>query len=90
MSDREQDRVLAVVAAIRQLPAGTARLVAQELAAAAQGEWLLVEEAAGIARVSQNTVRWWTQTRKLPASRAGRRLRIRRADLERFLQGGAS
>jgi excisionase family DNA binding protein len=89
MGANDSDAVRAVVAAIRRLPTEAARAVAEELAAAVQSEWLLVEEAAAIARVSRNTVRWWTQTRRLRSSRAGRRVRIRRTDLSSFLENGS-
>jgi excisionase family DNA binding protein len=46
---------------------------------------LLVEEVAREMRVPVTTVRWWIRTGKLPASRPGRRLVVRRSDLEALL-----
>ena len=89
MGAPEADPLGAVVAAIRRLPADAARQLAQELSAAAASEWLLTEDAAAIARVSPSTIRWWVQTGQVSAKRAGRRLRIRRVDLDNFLSGGA-
>src|SRR5580658_1107938 len=48
-------------------------------------ELLLVEEVAREMRVPVATVRWWVRTGKLPASRPGRRLLVRRSDIERLL-----
>ena len=46
---------------------------------------LLVEEVAREVRAPVETIRWWIRTGKLPASKPGRRLLIRRSDLQRLL-----
>jgi excisionase family DNA binding protein len=48
-------------------------------------EMLLVEEVARATRTSEATVRWWIRTGKLPASKPGKRLLIRRSELEALL-----
>jgi excisionase family DNA binding protein len=48
-------------------------------------ELLFVEEVAREVRAPVETVRWWIRTGKLPASKPGRRLLIRRSDLLRLL-----
>ena len=50
-------------------------------------EYLLLEEAAEIARTTVPTVRFWIQMGKLRARRPGRRVLIRRRDLLAFLDG---
>lgn len=47
--------------------------------------YLLIPEAATVARVSVHTVRTWIRTGKLRSSRPGRRRLILRSDLEHFL-----
>lgn len=49
--------------------------------------FLLVDEAAVIARTTVATIRWWVQVGKLPATKPGRRVLIRRDILIRFLDG---
>ena len=53
-------------------------------------DYLLIGEAAEIARASIPTVRYWIQTRRLRARRPGRRVLIRRSDLLAFLDGAAA
>lgn len=53
-----------------------------------QSEMLTVAEAAKIARVSASTVRNWIADGHLIARRyVGRLIRIRRSDLENFIEG---
>lgn len=52
------------------------------------GDLLLLDEAAAIARVSIETVRYWVKRGKLVSIRPGRRRLIRRQDLEAFLSPG--
>jgi excisionase family DNA binding protein len=53
-----------------------------------QLKYLTPQEAADRCGVSEKTVRTWVQRGKLPASRAGRLLRIDRRDLEDYLASG--
>ncbi len=50
-------------------------------------DYLLLPEAAARARVSVATVRYWRSQGRLPALRPGKRVLIRRSDLEKFLAG---
>src|SRR5688572_22640394 len=47
------------------------------------GEWMTVDQAARELQVSDKTIRRWVAAGELPASRHGRTIRIRRADLIR-------
>ncbi len=47
--------------------------------------FLTVAEVAELLKLNQQTVRNWIAQGKLPALRVGRRVRIRRSDLERVL-----
>lgn len=47
--------------------------------------FLTVAEVAEILKLNQQTVRNWIDQGSLPALRVGRRVRIRRSDLERLL-----
>jgi excisionase family DNA binding protein len=51
-------------------------------------KFLTPQEAAEHCGVSEKTVRTWVQRGKLPASRAGRLLRIDRRDIEDYLTSG--
>jgi excisionase family DNA binding protein len=51
-------------------------------------ECLSVKEAAVFAHVNPGTIRRWVDARELHALRAGRVYRIRRSDLDAFLQDG--
>jgi excisionase family DNA binding protein len=51
----------------------------------APAEWLKIGEAARHAGVADDTVRDWIQRGDLPEYRAGRHLRVRRDELDRFL-----
>jgi excisionase family DNA binding protein len=52
------------------------------------GEFLTVAEVAELLKLNQQTVRNWIDQGSLPAMKVGRRVRIRRADLERMLEQG--
>lgn len=58
----------------------------------AEGEqtdpFLTVAEVAELLKLNQQTVRNWIDQGSLPAVRVGRRVRIRRADLDRILDAG--
>jgi excisionase family DNA binding protein len=48
--------------------------------------FLTVAEVAEMLKLNQQTVRNWIDQGRLPALRVGRRVRIRRSDLERVLE----
>ncbi len=48
--------------------------------------YLTVAEVAGMLKLNQQTVRNWIDQGSLPALRVGRRVRIRRSDLDRVLE----
>jgi excisionase family DNA binding protein len=52
-------------------------------------EFLTVAEVAELLKLNQQTVRNWIDQGSLPALKVGRRVRIRRSDLERVLDDGA-
>jgi len=60
------------------------------MAEAQQGgeEYLTVAEVAELLKLNQQTVRNWIDQGSMPAIRIGRRVRIRRSDLERVLAQG--
>jgi 6-phosphofructokinase 1 len=49
-------------------------------------DWMTKDEAAEYAKVSPRTIQRWISSHALPSARRGRVLRIRRADLDKFLQ----
>lgn len=51
--------------------------------------FLTVAEVAELLKLNQQTVRNWIDQGSLPALKVGRRVRIRRSDLERVLDAGA-
>ena len=51
-------------------------------------EFLTVAEVAEMLKLNQQTIRNWIDQGSLPALRVGRRVRIRRSDLERVLEEG--
>jgi excisionase family DNA binding protein len=51
-------------------------------------EFLTVAEVAELLKLNQQTVRNWIDAGSLPAVKVGRRVRIRRSDLERKLEEG--
>jgi excisionase family DNA binding protein len=53
-------------------------------------EFLTVAEVATMLKLNQQTVRNWIDQGSLPALRVGRRVRIRRSDLDRKLEEGAT
>lgn len=57
------------------------------IAGRAVGDVLSTDQAADLANVTPKTIRTWVETGALPASRRGRRLAIRRADLDAYLSG---
>ena len=50
--------------------------------------FLTVAEVAELLKVNQQTVRNWIDHERLPAVRVGRRVRIKRSDLDRILETG--
>jgi excisionase family DNA binding protein len=52
--------------------------------------FLTVAEVAELLKLNQQTVRNWIDQGSLPALRVGRRVRIRRSDLERLLEEGST
>jgi excisionase family DNA binding protein len=50
--------------------------------------YLTVAEVADLLRLNQQTVRNWIDAGSLPALRVGRRVRIKRSDLNRILESG--
>ena len=52
--------------------------------------FLTVAEVAELLKLNQQTVRNWIDQGSLPALRVGRRVRIRRADLEQMLERGST
>ena len=50
--------------------------------------YLTVAEVAATLKLNQQTVRNWIDAGSLPAIRVGRRVRIKRSDLDRILQNG--
>src|SRR5437588_8535293 len=52
--------------------------------------FLTVAEVASMLKLNQQTVRNWIDQGSLPALRVGRRVRIRRSDLERLLEEGST
>lgn len=55
-----------------------------------EDSFLTVAEVAGMLKLNQQTVRNWIDQGSLPALRVGRRVRIRRSDLERLLERGST
>lgn len=53
-----------------------------------EDSFLTVAEVAELLKLNQQTVRNWIDQGSLPAVRVGRRVRIRRADLDRILAEG--
>lgn len=61
-------------------------IVREELARARGAvEYLTIQQAAEVAGVHHATVRAWIKERTLPAVRAGRRVRIKRSELDALL-----
>jgi excisionase family DNA binding protein len=53
-----------------------------------EDSFLTVAEVAELLKLNQQTVRNWIDAGSLPAIRVGRRVRIKRADLDRILENG--
>jgi excisionase family DNA binding protein len=53
-----------------------------------EDSFLTVADVAEMLKLNQQTVRNWIDQGSLPALRVGRRVRIRRSDLERLLEEG--
>jgi excisionase family DNA binding protein len=53
-----------------------------------EDSFLTVAEVAEMLKLNQQTVRNWIDQGSLPALRVGRRVRIRRSDLDRLLEEG--
>ena len=51
----------------------------------ADEDFLTVNDVAELLQLNQQTVRNWIDAGKLPAVRAGRRVRVRRTDLEQLI-----
>lgn len=51
-------------------------------------EFLTVAEVAELLKLNQQTIRNWIDQGSLPALRIGRRVRIKRSDLDRMLEEG--
>jgi excisionase family DNA binding protein len=62
------------------------RSLGPQTAAPDADDVMTVDEAARVARVSTKAVRRWISERKLVALRAGRAVRVRRSDLNRFMR----
>ena len=54
-----------------------------------EDSFFTVAEVAEMLKLNQQTVRNWIDQGSLPAVRVGRRVRIRRADLDRILEQGS-
>ena len=49
-------------------------------------EYLTVEEIAALLGEKETSVRDWIRNKRLPAYKFGRRLKVRRQDLEKFIE----
>ena len=49
-------------------------------------EWLTLQEIADELKLHIETVREWVRTKRLTAYRVGRDYRVKRADLDKFLE----
>src|SRR5262249_54016026 len=78
----------AIRAGVREAMAGESRQIADPrspVAGANPTEYLTADRAAEIAGVQPATIRDWVARAKLPGHRAGRLLRVRLDELQRFL-----
>ena len=55
-----------------------------------EDSFMTVADVAEILKLNQQTVRNWIDQGSLPATRIGRRVRIRRSDFERVLENGST
>ncbi len=53
-----------------------------------EDSFLTVAEVAEMLKLNQQTVRNWIDAGSLPAIRVGRRVRIKRSDLDRIIENG--
>ncbi len=51
-----------------------------------KGEWLSVEDIAAELNIPVNTVRGWIRSKRLKAYKPGKEYRVKRGDLDRFLE----
>lgn len=65
-----------------------ARAERERTAASSSDEYLSTGDAAKLADVASGTIRRWIREGKLTEHRAGRLVRIKRADLEEYLRAG--
>lgn len=79
-------------AALAGLRALISELVEEALAKRqpANDEYMSPEQAAALAKVAPATVRRWVREGRLPGHHAGRRVRVKRAELESLLRDGPS
>jgi len=49
-------------------------------------EWLTLQDIADELKLHIETVREWVRTKRLPAYRVGRDYRVKRTDLDKFLE----
>jgi excisionase family DNA binding protein len=63
------------------------RLGLADLRPSPGSDYLTLEEAAEVAHVNYETMRRWVSTGAIVRQHAGRRPRVRRADLDRFMAG---
>lgn len=75
---------------LRETVRAELRAALAEIKPQAPGEYLSATEAARIADVHPETVRQWVREGRLPRHQAGSALRIRRSDLESFLEAGSA
>lgn len=51
--------------------------------------YLTIDQVAELTCAPIATVRWWIQTRKLPAFKPGRRVLVKAADVAAFVEGAS-
>lgn len=74
------------IEALRDFIAESVRAELAKLAAPKQDEYLSTKKAAELANVATGTIRRWVKAGRLSNNRAGRLVRVSRADLERMLR----
>lgn len=84
-----EEMVAATVARVvrEEVPAAVRRAMA-ETQPVSVGDYLTPAEAAKVASVHVDTVRLWLKSGRLPKHYANSRMRVRRAELDRFLAAG--
>ncbi len=73
---------------LRDLIAQVVRSELDKATPAEHDEFMTSSDAAKFAAVATGTIRRWVKSGKLRDHRAGRRVRVRRADIERLLRDG--